>query len=337
MKRKMSGSAVPRQDILALKGGRFVVRWADQRVQDLLNGEFAVYDEAQFSHQVTDTELLWLKASGTIEHFSRRFVWLHTNPQDDARPVRTLRISSNRIRAFYIATQVPHIHGETVQGILQSSVTFKHLQAQIQNELVTVHGDTAHPLVSLQAAEDVLHALTKAAPNLFQGASIAVFELAITDGLSGLGATPSATVDAPLDTLDWIHITRGKKVLIVGALSANELSQVRQLIVDDLQMTLYHCLHAKEAVPLLEDHLPDLAIIDLNLPDLHGWALVKKIREIRALSAMALMVLSVNPDVDEVFALKVAQVAAYLTRPFTIPTLKGKIILTLRAHTSETP
>ena len=83
-------------------------------------------------------------------------------------------------------------------------------------------------------------------------------------------------------------------------------------------------------------HKPDLAIIDLNLPDIDG---VEVIRHIRAWSAMPILVLSArNREVAKVEALD-AGADDYLTKPFGIGELLARVRAglrrSLRAATGE--
>jgi CheY-like chemotaxis protein len=72
----------------------------------------------------------------------------------------------------------------------------------------------------------------------------------------------------------------------------------------------------KDAISTLEDLQPDLVILDLMLPDLHGWQIIEKMREQPALRDIPIIVVTaLSSDADRTFAEDIAGVHAYLTKP----------------------
>ncbi len=72
----------------------------------------------------------------------------------------------------------------------------------------------------------------------------------------------------------------------------------------------------EDAMRTLEDLQPDLVILDLMLPDLHGWEIIEKMHgqpELRDIPIIVVTALS--SDVDRTFAQEIAGVQAYLTKP----------------------
>jgi len=76
-------------------------------------------------------------------------------------------------------------------------------------------------------------------------------------------------------------------------------------------------------------HRPDIALVDLGLPDRDGVTLI---REIRAFSPMPILVLSARTmEVDKIAALD-AGADDFVTKPFSTPELLARIRAALRRH-----
>src|SRR5574337_598202 len=100
MSKSRSGSVVPRHFVFIMADGAFVVQLNENRVQDLLTGQFHVLDDRSYGHAITDYELNQLKVAGLVEDFNRNYVWLFRLPEPhnyDSR-VKTQERTHNRIR-----------------------------------------------------------------------------------------------------------------------------------------------------------------------------------------------------------------------------------------------
>jgi hypothetical protein len=78
MTQHYTGFPVPRHTVFALKNGTPVVQWDDNKVQDLLTGEYLEFDRKEVSHTITDVELDQLISAGSVEHYNQQFVWLYS-------------------------------------------------------------------------------------------------------------------------------------------------------------------------------------------------------------------------------------------------------------------
>jgi len=316
-----------------------VVQWVERRVQDILTGKFHPYKRSDFGHWITDGELEKLRAAGRVEHYTQRYVWMYPLPEAGrfGGQLETLKGSSHRVRAFYITTSMPESQLENVRPILPKLNTAHVLRAKAHDGHVAIYGTDDNPFTSLQDAESVLQELVSVAPDMFYGASVAVYELAL-----GRTARPAAddepemnlSLETVLQALSDTHVTAGKHVVIVGEQHQQQKDEIEQMLVEEMEMTVSRCTTAREAVPILEDEQPALLLVDLELPDLHGWAFIRNVREIRSLRDMKIIVVSDNPS-DEVFALKVAKVAGFMARPLRMRKLREKIWLALREDTED--
>lgn len=316
MEHKLKGTAVPRHYVFVLADGTFAFHSTETKVQDIMTGNLLSYADHLYGHAITDHELSKLKIAGRVEHFTRRFVWLLLHHNDHDAPAR--------IRTFYITTPLAAAELAQIRTWL-ASLSHPHPMHAIEHDgKIAIFRQYQQPFPTLQDADDVLQYLIQQAADRFYGSTVAVIE------------TPTSTDQQNVNPLDNlfpaqpnVEVTAGKPVMIVGESYPAEKKAITQLLHDQLQMDVRQVTNAQKAILMLEDDPPALALIDVNLPDAHGWTLIKNIRENRSLHSVRLIVISDNPG-DEVFALKVARVAAYLPRPVNLQRLREKIWISLR-------
>jgi len=128
-----------------------------------------------------------------------------------------------------------------------------------------------------------------------------------------------------------------------------EKHKPRILIVDDentvtetlkvvLELRGYNILttdNGKTALDLLYRHKPDLAVIDLVLPEVDGLALIRRIREDKHLAATPLVVITVvtrGSDLADGFWQNAIQTEGFMTKPFDPFRLADKVDAILAAR-----
>ena len=86
-----------------------------------------------------------------------------------------------------------------------------------------------------------------------------------------------------------------------------------------------------EALMLLENHTPDLVLLDLMLPGLSGEDVLPKIRNI------PVIILSAKADAEHKAELLIDGAADYITKPFNTKELLARITVQLRRQISHEP
>lgn len=86
-----------------------------------------------------------------------------------------------------------------------------------------------------------------------------------------------------------------------------------------------------EALMLLENHTPDLVLLDLMLPGLSGEDVLPKIRNI------PVIILSAKADAEHKAELLIDGAADYITKPFNTKELLARITVQLRRQVSREP
>lgn len=106
--------------------------------------------------------------------------------------------------------------------------------------------------------------------------------------------------------------------------------RIRSVMVTALTANGYDALEARtgeEAFEALSKYNPDLILLDMNMPGIGGMAAC---REIRAVSDVAIIVLSVrDAEKDKIAALD-AGADDYITKPFSVKELMARIRANLR-------
>jgi hypothetical protein len=81
------GIPVSRSLVFVLKSGDVVVDWGDGRVQDILQGEFRPYDEADYGRAATDADLELLRKNGRVEAYDAYMVYIRTLPEAPSKTI----------------------------------------------------------------------------------------------------------------------------------------------------------------------------------------------------------------------------------------------------------
>jgi two-component system KDP operon response regulator KdpE len=118
---------------------------------------------------------------------------------------------------------------------------------------------------------------------------------------------------------------RSRRILIV-----DDEPDIRRFLRASLKLYQYEILEAAtgmEAIRMVDDHRPDLIILDLGLPDLDG---VEVTRQVRQTSRIPIIILSVRNSENEKIEALDAGAEDYLTKPFGMGELLARVRVVLR-------
>lgn len=76
-----SGVPVPRTMLLSLKSGDVVVDWGNNRIQDIITGDFITLENDDYGQSVNDGELEIMKKNGQIIKYDSRMVYILPLPE----------------------------------------------------------------------------------------------------------------------------------------------------------------------------------------------------------------------------------------------------------------
>src|SRR5687767_813752 len=103
---------VPRNRVLVLEDGAFVVQWELTRVQDLLTGKYRAFADNETGESITDYELNQLKNKGVIARYDTDLI--HLCPTPDI-------LFQSSTRSYYLNTALPKIQKNEVEQQLQAA------------------------------------------------------------------------------------------------------------------------------------------------------------------------------------------------------------------------
>lgn len=89
---------------------------------------------------------------------------------------------------------------------------------------------------------------------------------------------------------------------------------------------LLEATSAQQGIALAEQHIPDLILMDVNMPEMDGLMATRHLRQIPALQHIPIVALTANvmPQVlDEMIA---AGCEGYITKPVSVDTLPDQIL-----------
>lgn len=103
------------------------------------------------------------------------------------------------------------------------------------------------------------------------------------------------------------------------------LSEVTAFRLELLGYEVVAVSSGEEAFELMEERLPDVAIIDLVLPGITGVELIERITLDQRTAEVAVMALSIEADLDAVQRAYNAGARDYLVAPYDPATLESKV------------
>jgi type II secretory ATPase GspE/PulE/Tfp pilus assembly ATPase PilB-like protein/ActR/RegA family two-component response regulator len=124
--------------------------------------------------------------------------------------------------------------------------------------------------------------------------------------------------------------TRGTKVLLV-----EDEEQLRRVMKDLLEREGYLVSEARDGVQALDQvdrHAPDIIVLDLNLPGLDGYSVLRQLRSRPATRGIPVMVLTAKGDEDN--EVRVFELGAddFITKPFRARALSARLEAVLGRH-----
>ncbi|MBC8172096.1 MAG: response regulator [Anaerolineae bacterium] len=323
MKKKFSGAPIARYQVFTLADGAYAVQWDERRVQDLLTGSYREFDPRRdFGHPISEYELKQLKAAGCVEYFNRDYVWLMPLPENGRYGVRKEMGRGDRIRAYYLSTSLLKTRLEEIQGTLvRLGIASQVHVIPRQNILVIMARDGSH-FRTIQEAEKVQSALQLRDAELFASLTVAFDEISVRVPSVGTSTVEKTSEPISLDELIASQrdtsVTAGRQVVM--AIKEEEEREAYHHLFDIMEIQVQQAETGGKALELLEDHETDLLLMDLLLPDMHGWQMIGKIKEIENLRDLPVMIITDEHDIG----MTIAKVD-YLTRPVSIARLRHNI------------
>ncbi len=329
--KKFNGSAITRHQVFTLSDGSYVVQWDDNRVQELLSGQYRPFDHARdFGHAITDYELKQLRVSGRVEHYNHKYVWLLPLPEGGRFGERRVMGKEDRIRAFYLTTSLPKSEIAQAQQTLNDLGFGERFFARARDSVVVVLGKHGIPFRTFQEAEQAQEAISMQSSQVFSVLSIAFIETSSrtlyrhTMDSNSTKLNLDELIASQSNTANLV----GKRVVLV--VKQEEEREAFGQLFTEMQLDVKVASSAVEALQFLEDFQTDLLIADIQLSDMHVFQMLSKAKEIESLRDLPVMVLTDQPY----FGTTVAKVD-YMQRPISIARLRYNVYIALNGKQSD--
>jgi len=328
-----NGTAVPRHFVFISSTGAVVVQLSVNRGQELYTGKFVTLTTGVVGNPASDAELDRLKIAGRVEHYNSAYVWVTGLPERHV--YEPLQASGEqgevRARSYYINTMLPTSELEVVQDWLEQVQLSPLCTAELRAGKVAITGTDGALFGNFDQAEEIRLRLLELAPNEFASSIVAFANFEQRDSqlvheLRPRGQTSEleAIIASQTDTT----MTAGKTLLLLVN-SLDERKLIYNLCVE-LQVTVQIAASAAEALNRLEDEPVDLLIMDIQLPDMHGWELLGKLREVEKLRHLPIILIADHAMPEDASLTKaVATADVYLERPLAKARLRQNIWLAL--------
>ncbi|MEM7330592.1 MAG: response regulator [Chloroflexota bacterium] len=92
--------------------------------------------------------------------------------------------------------------------------------------------------------------------------------------------------------------------------------QLIQKILEPLPIDLHHAKNGHEAIALVNKLSPDLIMLDISLPDIHGWDVLKQVKAMQNGHHPSVMVLTAQTAPAHRVIGHLQEVNRYMSKPF---------------------
>ena len=95
-----------------------------------------------------------------------------------------------------------------------------------------------------------------------------------------------------------------------------------------------------EGIRLVEEHKPDMVLLDVHLPDMSGLEVIRRLKSQQDTAGIPVVVLSADATTSQIRALKQAGAKAYIVKPVDIPLLLAEVedcFITKKGRNSDSP
>ena len=106
-----------------------------------------------------------------------------------------------------------------------------------------------------------------------------------------------------------------KKILVVD--DENDMVELIKLILETEGFQVITATSGKSALEKLPQETPDLILLDIAMPDIDGWHVIKKIKETERFKKIpVIMVTALAQSRDKIMGLHILNADDYITKPF---------------------
>lgn len=310
-------TTIARSRMFTLEDGTWVVQRGIDRVQELLSGKERSFSSMDITFEITDPELDILQARGIVEQYDDFFVWLTSILADTVDST-----TPELINYYYVQTDLGPEHVGFVQSKLEAIGLSDRYTATKRFEQVVVMRLNEEPFTRLSHAEDAQILL---AP-VMQATTLTV-ELVCFKPANIPPAWPAVAQDSNEFSPLIRRLEPKAKAKTVICIDAAETTHhlVRQ-ICGEFGAEIASAYNGQDGITFIQDADPTLIVMDLTLPDIHGYEVVAFVRTNPELAHIPIMIVTaLASETDWVFARTVANVEDYVVKPLHTKDIRRRI------------
>ncbi|MFH2202151.1 MAG: response regulator transcription factor [Elusimicrobiota bacterium] len=127
----------------------------------------------------------------------------------------------------------------------------------------------------------------------------------------------------------------GKKILIIEDDEA--AAKLATMILEREGYDIAVAEDGNQGIKRAAEFKPDLALVDLMLPSIHGFAVIEKLRENKELAGLRIMVCSSKTFTQDIDGAMDAGADDYITKPYKMEALSAKVKKLLETGEADLP
>jgi two-component system OmpR family response regulator len=104
-----------------------------------------------------------------------------------------------------------------------------------------------------------------------------------------------------------------------------DLARLIQVSLRPCPATVFIAHDGFRGLTLIHKHLPDLILLDLNLPGMNGWEILSSVHADPILNHIPIIILTAIPRDDHYDHPAAEQIAGYIVKPFTPRELRASL------------
>jgi PAS domain S-box-containing protein len=122
--------------------------------------------------------------------------------------------------------------------------------------------------------------------------------------------------------------TLGRTLLYIDDNLSN-IKLVERVLARRREVRVISAMQGRMGLDLAGEHAPDLIMLDLNLPDMHGLDVLRRLKSDPATADIPVIIVSADATQTQITRLLNSGAAAYITKPFNLKEFLGTIDKTL--------
>lgn len=310
--------AVPRSSVFTLEDGAWVVQRGVDQVQDMLTGNMRRFSSMDSSYEITDVELDMMESQELISQYDNFFVWL-MGPLAD---FRVSDVNFGTATYYCVTTDLkPELEDFVIEYLENAGLSDRYTVGERFGKL-TILAPHEEPFLRLSTAENAQTLLSPFIQSLSATMSVEVVGFdaryfAVAPHVSAHHAQHGLVRRRPPHVDD-------RTLLCIDNDPDTHLLFGR--VCEELGIDFVAVPTGKQGVTAIQDLDPDLVVMELSLPDIHGYEVVAVVRNDPDLTHTPIIITTaINSETDRALAYTVAGVVDYLVKPLDVNNIRRRI------------